>query len=1073
MADTRSSGHHLDLESQQTVLLITGTNPPRVDHWRWIFVILQVRKLLISSRANRANKASPQLSSSNIHYTVISTVAAGDTPDLERTGTTEISPASPQVSGDVHLSRDNTASDAELQHANVAKIVKDEDFVSLQKFGGTRGIAEALNTDLQNGIPGDQEDICRRRMVNALSTTQAPAPGFFKLLLQSCNNYTIVLLFVAGLLSIGFGIKVEGLRTGWYEGAIIMFAILIHVIAPSIRDFWLENSHNYNAVIQTAGMSKNVVEAFRGGCPCELSVSDVVPGDLVCLKRGSVVPADGLFVSGEFLVLDDGMETTIDDKKPFMFYGAKVVSGNGRMLVTSVGMDTALGELMNRIAHTPNRAQLPAQLDKMNTRTQIAGLSISILLLVVLFFRFLLEKKDYSSGLPELKGKPAASKEIMNEMGKILMKPSGQISILTTALAILLVGVVEGIPLFVTLAITYWNRKTLSGKAIAQGILACVTMGSVTTICTDKTGVLTLNSLEVDVCYIGNEVIENDCVTRIDTRVREALCNGICTPLLKPSSSCSSSEDPLLPWAANLGMEIEILRQSHTILEAKELRTNEEGSGVLMKKSSDNEGDMCLHWKGPATTILAMCSHYTDSRGTTKVMDAQRRLAFNHIVEHMQSKHLKTIAFAYKQTDVAKLEENSLILIGLLGVNYTCCEDIMEAVKACQEAGVNIILVSEEKVSKLKDIAVACGILANSNRLVLEGEKFRNSSAEERMDMVDKICVMGNSIPSDRLLLVQCLKEKDHAVAMVGVRTNETPTLKEADVGVAMGTWSSEMARESSDIIIWDGNFSFLVPIISCGRCIYYNIQKYIQLELTMNISGLLITATTTMASGESAITAIQLFWANMVVTLLGGLALLMEPPTKELMEKPPVRRTDWLISKAMWRNIVSQALYQSAILVSFQLKGQTVPGISKKVSESIVFNSFVLCHVFNQVNSRELEKKNVFRGILHNQWFWVSVGGTLVLQVAFIEISHILVGNARLNWAQWGVCLLIGMVSWEIDLVVKCVSGVVVNGTFSSHVGCINNSMTPSAVSGSASNLELPLIVGNSTRSHDPMIPS
>ncbi|KAH0969931.1 hypothetical protein GBA52_022087 [Prunus armeniaca] len=148
----------------------------------------------------------------------------------------------------------------------------------------------------------------------------------------------------------------------------------------------------------------------------------------------------------------------------------------------------------------------------MNTRTQIAGLSISILLLVVLFLRFLFEKKDYSSGLPELRGKPAAN-----------------------------------------------------------------------------------------------------------TRVREALCNGICTPLLKPSSSCSSSEDPLLPWAANLGMETEILRQSHTILEEKELSNNEEGSGVLMKKSSDNEGDMCLHcWKGPATTILAMCSHYTDSRGTTK-----------------------------------------------------------------------------------------------------------------------------------------------------------------------------------------------------------------------------------------------------------------------------------------------------------------------------------------------------------------------------------------------------------------------------------------------------------------------
>ncbi|KAL6207239.1 hypothetical protein ACLB2K_024483 [Fragaria x ananassa] len=836
--------------------------------------------------------------------------------------------------------------------------------------------------------------------------------------------------------------------TGWYEGAIILFVIIILVVAPSIRDLWLQNSQSH-AMRQTAGTITSMVDVIRGGSPCEVPISDVVSGDIVCLKRGSTVPGDGLFVSGEFLVSDDGKVATINDEKPFLLCGSKVVGGNGRMLVTSVGMDTSWGALMNKVTKTPNQAHLPAQLDKVSTGTQIIGISISILILVVLFFRFMVEREDNHSSLPDGKP-PTSSKEIMNLIEKIVMKPSGKINILTTYLAIFLVGVVEGIPLVVTLAIRYWNKKILSGKATSQGTLPCVTMGSTTTICTDKTGLLTL---EVHKCYIGDKVIETDCVTGIDTRVREALCNGISTPLLTPSPYGSSTDDPLLSCDDfNLGMQYEILRENCSIVEIKGLSTNEEGSGVLLRSSPNNEGDMHSHWKGPATTILAMCSHYNDNKGETKVMDEQSILVFNQIIEDMQSKYLKTIAFAYRQTEVPMLEDNSLILIALLGVRYSCCRDIVEG---CQEAGVNIILVSEDNVSDLKDIASECGILLNPNRPVVEGESFRNSTQENRMDMADKICVMGNSTPFDRLLLVQCLKEKGHVVAMVGVRTNDVPTLKEADVGIAIGTWSNGAARESSDIIIWDKNVSFLVTIIGCGRCIYYNIQKYIQLELTMNTAWLLITSTTTICLGQSAIAAIKLVWANMVVTLLGGLALLLEPPTEEeLMKKAPIKRNESLISKPMWRNIVSQALYQTVILVTFQYKGPSILGISKKVSESIVFNSFVLCQVFNQVNSRELEKKNVFRGIFHNLWFWMAVVATLTLQVAFVEIAHIVVGNARLNWAQWGICLLIGMVSWAIDLAVKSATSFILSSA------SISRTMTPSNVSESASNLELLLRV-------------
>jgi Ca2+-transporting ATPase len=189
-------------------------------------------------------------------------------------------------------------------------------------------------------------------------------------------------------------------------------------------------------------------------------------------------------------------------------------------------------------------------------------------------------------------------------------------------------------------------------------------------------------------------------------------------------------------------------------------------------------------------------------------------------------------------------------------------------------------------------------------------------------------------------------------------------------------------------------------------------------------------------------------------------------------MDKPPLRQTEPLITKAMWRNLASQALCQTAISVLFQIKGQAIMGINKKVSETIIFNSFVLCQVFNIVNARELEKKNVFRGIHRNPWFWVAVGVILVLQVAYIETAHILIGNGNLNWVQWFVCLLLGMTLLATDWATKWTSGCIMDwftGPFVSHVGTIN--MTPSSPSESTSNVELPLINGNSSPSSSPIL--
>ncbi|KAL4628145.1 hypothetical protein ACB092_05G215100 [Castanea dentata] len=777
------TGLELDLCSQRIANTLSPTQAPARNRWQRIVSMLRDRKL------SESGKGSVSLDN----------VSPNDTREADL----EISSASAQVSITVNGENDNC---------------------------GIQIIAEALGTELQKGIPGLKQDPCTQHIDIANSSpslTQAPARGFFISVLKTCNDWIIFLLFVYAMLLLSFGIVMKS-PNDWHKGVITILFIMVLVVIHSLRGLWLERQISRRQI--TAEMHQEEVEVIREGRS---------------LKWGSLVPADGSLVSGEYIKLDDDLDSIINNENPSLFYGPKVIHGKGRMLVTSVGMNTTLGDLLNKVTYGAlNKTPLPVQLDKLNTGIQITGLLLSILILVVFFFHFMLQRKRFHFSLPDLKGKAIASKEIMDTSKKIFFTPTnGKFNMLSTSILTYLFGVTEGIPFVVTLAIVYWNKKMLFGKATVQEPLACLTMNSVTIVCIDKSG-----------------------------------------------------------W-----------------------------------RSRNSEA-----------------------------------------------------------ADLTKRE-----------------------IEAWINAGVKIILVSEDDVSILEDIACTCGLLPNADILKLEAKEFQNYINEEQMDEVDKIILMGSLTPSDKLLLVQCLKKKGHTVAMVGIKTNVIPALKEADVGITIQNFSSEMVRQSSDIIIVDGNLSFLdslVALVRCGRCINDNIRKYLQVELTMNISGMLLICITTMFCGDSPITTIQLVWANFVVTLLGGLGLLTEPPSKELMEKPPLRKTEPLINMAIWRNVVIQALYQLGVLLTCQFKGQTIIGINKKISDTIIFNIFVLCQVCNIINARQVGNKNVLQPFPRNPLFLLAVGVIPVLQVAFIEIAHILVANASLTWIEWFICLSVGMVSMVIN---------------------------------------------------------
>ncbi|OVA05375.1 Cation-transporting P-type ATPase [Macleaya cordata] len=939
------------------------------------------------------------------------------------------------ISIDVHVNLSN------VDQKTLSDIVKEKDLnLLVQQFGGTERLVSVLQTDSENGINDDDEDISHRRNVFGSNTYHKPPPkGVFHFVVEAFKDLIILILLVCATLALVFGIKQHGWKEGWYEGGSIFVAVFLVVVVSAVSNY--RQSRQFEKLSK---VSNNIqVEVVRDGRRQQISIFDIVVGDIACLKIGDQIPADGLFLNGHSLQVDESSMTGESDhvevdgnKNMFLLSGAKVVNGFGHMLVTSVGMNTAWGEMMSTITRdSDERTPLQDRLDKLTSYIGKIGLTVAFLVLFVLMVRYFTGNTKDDNGKKEFIGSKTKFDDIMNSM----------IRIIAAAVTIVVVAIPEGLPLAVTLTLAYSMKRMMADQAMVRKLSACETMGSATTICTDKTGTLTLNQMKVTKFWLGQEVIIDYVAPRIAPNVLELLYQGVglntTGTVYRPSSgavpefSGSPTEKAILSWAVSeLGMNMEELKHSCSILHVEAFNSEKKRSGVLIRKTHENTTH--VHWKGAAEMILATCSNYYDSNGFMKAINEAEKNMFQHIIQDMAEKSLRCIAFAHKEIREEELQQNeegkphqtlkedSLTLLGLVGIKDPCRPGVKEAVQACKDAGVNIKMITGDNVFTARAIAIECGILdANeelSTGVVVEGVEFRNYDEEERMLKVEKICVMARSSPFDKLLMVQCLKKKGHVVAVTGDGTNDAPALKEADIGLSMGIQGTEVAKESSDIVILDDNFASVATVVRWGRCVYTNIQKFIQFQLTVNVAALVINFIAAVSAGEVPLTAVQLLWVNLIMDTLGALALATERPTQELMEKPPIGRTAPLITNVMWRNLIAQALYQIAVLLVLQFKGESIFNVDEKVKDTLIFNTFVLCQIFNEFNARKLEKKNVFKGIHKNRLFLGIVGITLVLQVVMVEFLKKFADTENLSLVQWVTCIVIAAVSWPIGWFVK-----------------------------------------------------
>ncbi|KAI4348669.1 hypothetical protein L6164_009366 [Bauhinia variegata] len=910
----------------------------------------------------------------------------------------------------------------------IASIVRDHDLNKFKKMGGIQGIVRKLHISLEEGISEDSINT-RQQIYGFNRYTEKPSRTFLMFVWDALHDLTLIILMVCALVSIGVGIATEGWPKGMYDGLGIILSVFLVVIVTAVTD--------YQQSLQFRDLDKEkkkiIVQVTRDGKRQKVSIYDLVVGDIVHLSIGDQVPADGIYISGYSLSIDESSlsgesePVNVYEERPFLLSGTKVQDGSGKMLVTTVGMRTEWGKLMETI-NEGGEDETPLQVKLNGVATIIGkiGLTFAVITFLVLIIRFLVEK--------------ALHGEFTDWSSSDAMKLLDYFAI---AVTIIVVAVPEGLPLAVTLSLAFAMKKLMNDRALVRHLSACETMGSASCICTDKTGTLTTNHMVVDriwICEKSVEIKGKESGEKLNTEISEEVLSVLLQAIFQNTASevvkdkdgkdtilGTPTEAALLEFGLLLGGDFDSQRRVYKILKVEPFNSVRKKMSVLVGLPNGGVRAFC---KGASEIILEMCDKIIDDNGKSVELPEHQAKNISNVINGFASDALRTLCLAVKDLDgipeESSIPDSGYTLIAVVGIKDPVRPGVKDAVKSCLAAGITIRMVTGDNIYTARAIAKECGILTEGG-VAIEGPEFRNLSEEQMNDVIPRIRVMARSSPLDKHTLVTKLRnEFGEVVAVTGDGTNDAPALHEADIGLAMGIAGTEVAKENADVIIMDDNFTTIVNVARWGRAVYINIQKFVQFQLTVNVVALVINFVSACITGSAPLTAVQLLWVNLIMDTLGALALATEPPNDGLMQRPPVGRGQSFITKAMWRNIIGQSIYQLIVLAILNFDGKRLLGINgsdaTSVLNTLIFNSFVFFQVFNEINSRDIEKINVFRGMFDSWIFVAIILSTVAFQAIIVELLGTLASTVPLSWQLWVLSVLLGAISMPVAVILKCI---------------------------------------------------
>ena len=733
-----------------------------------------------------------------------------------------------------------------------------------------------------------------------------------------------------------------------------------------------------------------LIKVIRNGEPQLITQKEIVVGDIIMIETGDKIVADGRLLSSNDLSVDESAltgeslpvkkdaefvcqkSTPVAERANMLYSGCFVSAGNGQMLVTGVGNDTEFGQIAQELSSIEKTTTpLQEKLDKLGKQITVLGASAAAIVFAIEVLQF-----------------------VMN--GQLNLDTVSDAFI--TSIVLIVAAVPEGLPTIVAVSLALNIIKMSRENALVKKMIACETIGCVNIICSDKTGTLTENRMTVQKIYTGGELIDPEQLK--DEMLLKNYCINSNANISEEDGSWSfignPTEGSLLAAAAKAGVDYQELRQAADIVRVFPFSSQNKDMSTIVREN----GKEILYVKGNPEKIISLC---------TGISEEEKEKNF-HLMEEFQNKAGRLLAFAHKELEGQYNDEEQdeveqgLIYDGFVVISDPLSPDVYESIRNCRSAGIEVKMLTGDNIRTARAIANELHML-DDDHIAVEAADIEKLTDEELKEALKKIQVIARSTPLVKMRVVKLLKEQGNVVAVTGDGINDAPAIKHADVGIAMGIAGTDVTKEASDMVLLDDSFSTIIKAVQWGRGIYENFKRFIQFQLTVNVSSVVVVICSILAGFSAPFTALELLWINIIMDGPPALTLGLEPIRPDLLKHKPTRRNENIISKKMLLRIFVNGIFISVIFMLQHFKNFL--GAAPEEEATVLFTLFVLFQLFNAFNCRELDDTPMFKNLLKNKLMLGVFLLVLILQGIITQFGAAVFETVPLSAAMWGKMLL------------------------------------------------------------------
>ena len=822
--------------------------------------------------------------------------------------------------------------------------------------------------------------------------------SLWKLYLDKYRDPIIQILLVAAVVSLILAF----IENNFME----TIGIFLAVFLATTVGFYFERDAAKKFNVLTALGEEQPVKVRRNGKVMEIPRHDIVVGDVVLMEVGDEVPADGKLLAVTDLQINESAltgepmaEKSLAEKgdgaypPDVVLRSTMVMSGRGEFVVTAVGDATEIGKVAQKSTEqTAVQTPLYVQLDKLAKMISKVGSVVSVAAFVIFLVHDILTN-------------PAWGGKDYFYLAEIVL------NYFMMAVTLIVMAVPEGLPMAVTLSLALNMRRMLKSNNLVRKLHACETMGAVTVICTDKTGTLTQNKMQVDTLLLKHgeeEVLDAAIAVNSTAELNEGKAIG------------NPTESALLLWLHDKQKDYSALRKQVKVVKQLPFSTERKFMATL----AELNGDLYLFVKGAPEIVMKRC-----------VFEEREKKQVLEELSEWQHKAMRTLAFAYKKIETSSgnvskdalnalfeqaLDAADLQLQAIAAINDPIRKDVPAAVKECRQAGIEVKVVTGDTAATALEIGKQIGVfedeaenigadgeMTSLDEQMITGEQWEALSDEEAYERAKDIRVMSRARPTDKQRLVHMLQKRGEVVAVTGDGTNDAPALHYAHVGLSLGSGTS-VAKEASDMTLLDDSFKSIANAVMWGRSLYRNIQRFLFFQLVVNVAALLLVLGGSVLGTDMPLTVTQILWINLIMDTFAALALASLPPSHEVMKDKPRKATDFIITRPMGYGIlfcgISFFIVMFAFLVYCERRGMGGVNIHEL---TMFFTTFVMIQFWNLFNAKALGSNHTaFRHFSHDNGMLLVVGIILLGQWLIVTFGGEMFRTEPLSWKEWGVII-------------------------------------------------------------------